>query len=312
MIAASIILSRALAPIETVVGGWRALSAAREGGRRLARAFAEAPTAPARLRLTRPQGRLDVEGVYAAAPGTADPVLKGLSFALEPGEALGVLGASGAGKSALARVLVGVWPTVRGDVRLDGAALSHWPPEQLGGHVGYVPQTAELLDGTVAENIARFDRDAPPEEIMAAARMANVHDMIQTLPEGYNTRVGAGGTVLSGGQRQRVALARALYRQPALLVLDEPNQNLDAAGERALNAAIATARRAGSAVVVLTNRRKLLEAVDLLLVLKDGRQVAFGPKEEVLSAPAAAGGGGQASRAPAAGQRAGRLADVAR
>ncbi|MEO1205701.1 MAG: type I secretion system permease/ATPase [Pseudomonadota bacterium] len=282
MIASSIIMSRALSPIETAIGNWRSFITTRQGYARLAEAFTEAPVRPSRLPLATPQGKVRVEGLFASPIGLRDPVLKGLDFQLEPGDALGVLGASGSGKSTLARVLVGVWPTLKGHVRLDGAALHHWPPEQLGRHVGYLPQAVELFDGTVADNISRFDPEASPQDIIAAARMANVHDMIQALPEGYNTLVGDGGTVLSGGHRQRVALARALYRQPAFVVLDEPNSNLDQDGEAALSQSIDTLRQAGSTVVVLAHRRKALEHVNLLLVLKDGRQAAFGPKDDIL------------------------------
>ena len=211
-------------------------------------------------------------------------MLKGLNFELAPGEALGVLGPSGSGKSTLARVLVGVWPVIRGKVALDGAPLSHWPLDQLGEHIGYLPQDAMLFDGTVAENISRFNSQADPAEIIAAAQNANVHDMILSLPEGYNTRVGDGGAVLSGGQRQRIALARALFGGPSLIVLDEPNSNLDQAGEDALAAAIAAMRRAGRTVVVMAHRRKALEHVSHILVLKEGRQAAFGAKETVLGA----------------------------
>lgn len=287
MIASSIIMSRALAPIETTIANWRGFITARQGYSRLADAFKEAPAAPSRLPLAAPVGRVSVEGVFASPMGVRDPVLKGLNFQLQPGDGLGVLGPSGSGKSTLARILVGVWPTLRGHVRLDGAALNHWPPEQLGRHVGYLPQAVELFEGTVADNIARFDPEAAPQDIIAAARIANVHDMIQALPDGYNTKVGGGGTVLSGGHRQRVALARALYRQPALIVLDEPNSNLDTDGEAALSKSIKTLRLAGSTVIVLAHRRKALEHVNLLLVLKDGRQAAFGPKDEILK-PAAA------------------------
>ncbi|MEO1794156.1 MAG: ATP-binding cassette domain-containing protein, partial [Pseudomonadota bacterium] len=205
-------------------------------------------------------------------------------FELQPGDALGVLGASGSGKSTLARVLVGVCPVMRGHVRLDGAPLVQWPLTQLGRHIGYLPQNAELFDGTVADNIARFDPTADPQAIIAAAQSANVHDMILNLTDGYNTRVGEGGAALSGGQRQRLALARALFGQPALVVLDEPNSNLDTDGEAALAAAILRARAGGRTVVVMAHRRKALENVNYVLILNDGRQAAFGTKDEVLRA----------------------------
>ena len=184
----------------------------------------------------------------------------------------------------MARVLVGVWPVLRGKVRLDGAPLEHWPIEQLGQHIGYLPQDAELFDGTVAENIARFDEAAEPAAVVAAARSANVHDMILSLPEGYNTRVGEGGAVLSGGQRQRIALARALYGEPAFIVLDEPNSNLDTDGEAALAEAIKTMRGAGRTIIVMAHRQKALEHVSHILVLNDGRQANFGTKDEIIGA----------------------------
>lgn len=282
MIAASIIMSRGLAPIEQAVSHWRSFIAARQGLQRLSDEF-DAPTEePERLTLPAPMGRIAVENVFAAPLGQRDPVLKGLDFQMESGDALGVLGPSGSGKSTLARVLVGVWPTIRGAVRLDGAALDQWPPEQLGRNIGYLSQTVELFSGTIAENIARFNPGAQSEDVIAAARAANVHDLIFSLPNGYNTQVGEGGAGLSGGQRQRIALARALYGNPALIVLDEPNSNLDTQGEQALAQAIRTMREAGSTVIVMAHHRGILVHVNKVLVLKDGRQAAFGPKDDIL------------------------------
>ncbi|MCH9806677.1 MAG: type I secretion system permease/ATPase [Alphaproteobacteria bacterium] len=282
MIAASIIMSRALAPIELAIAHWRGFIAARQGLRRLDGEFNGKQLTNKRLNLPTPEGHLAVENVFAGALGERDPILKGLSFSLTPGDALGVLGPSGSGKSTLARVLVGVWPCLRGTVRLDGAALAHWPGEQLGDCIGYLPQSAELLDGTVAENIGRFDPAAEPSEIIAAAQLANVHELIQALPEGYNSRVGEGGAALSGGQRQRIGLARAMFRQPALLVLDEPNSNLDNDGERALAKAIADLRRAGRTVVIIAHRKSVLTHVNKVLVLNEGRQAAFGSKNDII------------------------------
>ena len=282
MIAASIIMSRALAPIELAISHWRGFIATRHGLRRLGETFTASHLDDGQLALPTPRGHVLVEQIFAGALNSREPILKGINFELRPGDALGVLGGSGSGKSTLGRILTGVWPTMRGRICLDGASLDQWPERQLGQHIGYLPQTVELLDGTVADNIARFDPEASPEAIIAAARMAHVHDMILKLPEGYNTRVGDAGATLSGGQRQRVALARALYRLPALLVLDEPNSNLDADGERALSEAIANLRAAGSTVVVMAHRRSALENVNLLLVLNEGRQSAFGPKDEIL------------------------------
>lgn len=282
MIAASIILARALAPIEQAIGHWRGFTSARQGMSRVKAALAALPEDTSRMRLPEPQGRLTVEKAYAAPPGVADPILKDISFRLSPGDALGVIGPSASGKSTLARALVGVWPLIHGAVRLDDAALDQWDPEQLGRNIGYLPQDVELFDGTVEENIARFEAERDPEAVVAAAQKADVHRLILALPDGYGTRIGEGGAVLSAGQRQRVALARALYREPVLIVLDEPNSNLDADGDAALTRAIETLRADGRVVVVMAHRPSAITAVNLLLVLKEGRQVEFGPKAEVL------------------------------
>jgi ABC-type protease/lipase transport system fused ATPase/permease subunit len=201
---------------------------------------------------------------------------------VKPGTGLGIIGPTGAGKSTLARALVGVWPRIRGKVQLDGADIRQWDPDQLGRHVGYLPQEVELFDGTIAENISRFQPEAEPDQIVQAARQAAVHDMIVRLPDGYNTRVGNGGHRLSAGQLQRVGLARAMFGDPVLLVLDEPNANLDAEGEAALVQAVENARNRGATVVVVAHRPSALAAIDTLLMLKEGQQVAFGPKDEVL------------------------------
>ncbi len=288
MIAASIIMARALAPVELAIAHWRGFIAARQGLLRLAKEFTASANTAERLTLPEPSGQLHVDNVFAAASGGREPVLKGLNFKLEPGDALGVLGPSGSGKSTLARILVGVWPTLRGHVCLDSAPLEQWPPEQLGRHIGYLPQNAELFDGTVAENIARFDPEASSDAIIAAARSANVHEMILGLSDGYNTRVGEGGAKLSGGQCQRLALARALFGDPALIVLDEPNSNLDTDGEAALAAAIKAVSDDGRTVVVMAHRRRALEHVSHILVLNDGRQSTFGTKGDVLRATAQA------------------------
>jgi len=233
------------------------------------------------MRLPRPKGALAVESVCAAPPGAAKPVLNDVSFALEPGEVLGLVGPSAAGKSTLARLLVGVWSPLSGKVRLDGAEVHHWDQEALGPYIGYLPQDVELFDGTVADNIARFT-DAEPEAVVRAARTAGVHDMILRLSQGYDTRIGEGGCILSGGQRQRIALARALFGDPVLVVLDEPNASLDAEGDKALGQAIAELKAAGSTVVVIAHRASLIGAADKLLVLRDGQVNVFGPTAEVL------------------------------
>lgn len=282
MIAASIILSRALAPVEQAIGNWRAFVGARQSAQRIRGALEALPESAKRMELPEPKGALKVQKAYAAAPGLREPVLKGVNFKLEPGDALGVIGPSASGKSTLARTLVGVWPLLRGNVRLDGAALDQWDPLQLGRNIGYLPQDVELFDGTVEENIARFDPDRASEDIVAAAQKAGVHDLILNLADGYGTRIGEGGSVLSAGQRQRVALARALYGNPKLIVLDEPNSNLDSEGEAALTEAILSLRKEGATVVVMAHRPSAIAAVNLLLVLREGKQAGFGPKDEVL------------------------------
>jgi len=282
MIAASIILSRALAPIEQAVGNWRAFISARQGAGRIRAALESLPVNEARMALPEPAGKLSISKLYAAPPGITEPVLKAINLKLEPGDALGVIGPSASGKSTLARVLVGVWPTLKGAVRLNRASLDQWDRKQLGRNIGYLPQDVELFDGTVEENIARFDHEREPENIVEAAQKAGVHDLILHLPDGYETQIGEGGAVLSAGQRQRVALARALYGNPVLVVLDEPNSNLDSEGETALTEAILKLREEGCAVVVMAHRPSAIAAVNLLLVLREGRQIGFGPKDEVL------------------------------
>jgi ABC-type protease/lipase transport system fused ATPase/permease subunit len=242
----------------------------------------EVPKTPHRIILPRMQGHLTVSDVYAAPLGSPEIVLKGLNFSLAPGQALGVIGPSASGKSTLARTLVGVWPLKRGEIRLDGAALDQWDRNQLGRNIGYLPQDIELFDGTIAENIARFDPRCTEQDILFAARRANVHELILRLPQGYETRVGEGGAVLSGGQRQRIALARALCGNPAFIVLDEPNSNLDAEGERALCDVIRELRREARTIVVMAHRASVISAVDHLLVLREGRQAGFGRRDDVL------------------------------
>lgn len=288
IIAASIIAGRALAPVDQVIGQWRALARAAESHRRLRGAFDAAPAAPA-LALPDPAGRLEVSGLGVLVPGAAPGadgqrprILERVAFALEPGDGLGVIGNSAAGKSTLARVLVGAWLPDAGEVRLDGATLGQWEPAALGRHIGYLPQSVELLPGTLAENIARFDPAARDGDIVAAARAAGVHEMILRLPEGYATRIGAGQPPLSGGQIQRVGLARALYGTPALVVLDEPNANLDSEGDDALTSAISGLRDRGATVVVMAHRPSAIAAVNKVLVLHRGMVARFGSKEDIL------------------------------
>ncbi len=282
MIAGSIIMGRALAPIQMAIGQWRGFNAARDAYSRLNAFYEIVPEDGDNLQLPAPKGHLSVENMTAGPPGAQSAVLAGLHFQLKPGQGLGVIGPSAAGKSTLARLLVGIWLPQKGAVRLDGATFDQWSHDEVGKHIGYLPQEVELFDGTVGENISRFNGGATPEAIVEAARWAGVHELILRLPEGYDTRIGEGGAVLSGGQTQRVALARALYGDPVLIVLDEPNASLDAEGDAALSRAIAEARKRDKTVIVMAHRPSAIAAVDQLLMLKDGRQAAFGPKEEVL------------------------------
>lgn len=281
MIAASILIGRALQPIELAVANWKGFLGAREAYGRMGRLLELVGAEPERMSLPRPQGSVSVENIVAGAPGGKAPILRGVSFAVGAGELLGIVGPSAAGKSSLARILVGVWRVTAGAVRLDGSDLFHWDPKQLGRHLGYLPQDVELFGGTVAENIARFD-EIDEEAVVAAARLAGCHELIQNLPEGYNTNIGDNGQVLSGGQRQRIGLARSLYRTPSLIVLDEPNANLDAAGEEALLAALQKLKLMGVTVILITHKINILSIVDKLLILQDGMAQAFGARDEIL------------------------------
>ncbi|UXT99019.1 type I secretion system permease/ATPase [Agrobacterium tumefaciens] len=283
IIAGSILSARALAPVDLAIANWKGFIAARQSRHRLERTLALLPDAAMRLDLPAPQALLSVERVSALPPETTEPVLQDIAFTLQAGSGLGVIGASGSGKSSLARLLVGLWRPLKGSIRLDGATLDQWPAEALARHIGYMPQMIELLDGTIAENIASFDRQASSEKIIAAARAARIHDLVVSLPDGYSTEVGETGRQLSAGQKQRIALARALYGDPFLVVLDEPNSNLDSEGEDALTAAILGIRERGGVAVIIAHRPSALLAVDKVLMIADGRQQAFGPKEEVLA-----------------------------
>ena len=282
MIATTIILGRALAPVEMLVAGWRSLVEVRAAARRLRQLLAAAPAARGGTALPAPRGELAVERVVYGFPGAERPALRGVSFALQPGESLGIIGPTAAGKSTLARVAIGVWTPVSGAVRLDGADVAAWDREDLGRHVGYVPQAVGLFGGTVAENIARLG--APDDAaVVRAAQRAHAHEMILRLPKGYDTAVGDTGAALSPGQRQRVALARALYGDPRLVVLDEPNANLDAEGEEALVRTLQALREQRVTVLVVAHRPSLLGGVDKLLVLKEGQVELFGPRAEVVA-----------------------------
>jgi ATP-binding cassette subfamily C protein len=282
IIASSILSARALQPVELAIANWKGFISARQSWKRLGdvlRAFAKEDP---RLPLLKPGSSLSVEGLSVAPPGDQRLIVKNMSFRLERGSGLGIIGPSASGKSSLARALVGVWAPARGSVRLDGAALDQWSSEALGRHIGYLPQEIELFEGTVAQNIARFDPDAPAKAVIAAAETAGVHDVVVRLPKGYDTNIGESGLGLSAGQRQRVALARALYKDPFLVVLDEPNSNLDAEGEQALTNAIASVRARGGIVIVIAHRPSALSAVNLMLAMSDGEARGFGPPEEVL------------------------------
>jgi ATP-binding cassette subfamily C protein len=281
MIASSILSSRALAPIELAISSWRPFIGARQAWSRLKPALAVLDEAP-EVAPERPQRRVTLDHVFVAPPGSPLPTVKDVGFTLEAGQGLAVIGPSASGKSTLARALVGVWPVLRGSLRLDGATLEQWPEETRGAIIGYMPQEVQLFSGTIAENIARFDPAMTEEGVRAAARAAGAYDLIVGLPKGFDTPVGEAGGVLSGGQRQRIALARALYGDPFLVVLDEPNASLDSDGDAALTAAIAGVLARGGIVVVVAHRPSALASIDQVLILADGQVQAFGPKEEVL------------------------------
>ena len=282
IIAASIIMSRGLAPIEQAVGNWQQFQGYRKASGRLSEVLQKVPAETERMRLPDPKGLVEAEGLTVAIKGNEKPLLHNLNFRVQPGQGLGVIGPTGAGKSTLARVLVGVVEPTSGTVRLDGATPEQRSSEDLGRVVGYLPQDVQLFDGTVAQNISRFAEQPKPEDIVAAAQLANVHDLIMRLPKGYDTPLGENGARLSAGQRQRVALARALYGNPATLVMDEPNSNLDADGEAALDRAIRASLARGASVIVVAHRPSALHAIHSVLVLSEGRQVAYGPRDEVL------------------------------
>lgn len=282
MIAASIIMGRTLAPIEAVVGHWKSFTAARRSYARLADIVGRIGLEPQRVMLPRPRGLIETENLGVAAPGSQTAILHDVSVRLEPGSVVGIIGPSAAGKSTLVRAITGVWPITSGAVRIDGADLRHWDPQALGRHLGYLPQDVELFDGTVAQNIARFDTQ-DDAAIVAVAQRAGCHDLIQALPDGYNTRIGSGGHGLSGGQRQRIALARAMYGDPSLVVLDEPNASLDQAGEAALMRAVADLRERGTTVVIVTHKVSLLAGADQILMLEGGTLRASGSADQILT-----------------------------
>lgn len=283
MIASSILMSRALAPIEQALGQWQAVARARTGWHRLKSLLEEERPEPKRLPLPRPSAMLEVKQLTVVPPGARQATLREVSFRVQPGQAVGVIGASGAGKSTLACALTGVWTLEGGQVRLDGATLDQYDPDTLGQLVGYLPQTVKLFDGTLAENIARMAQNPDPEKVVGAARRAAADEMIRRQPQGYDTPIIGGGSRLSGGQIQRVGLARALYSNPVLLVLDEPNSNLDNEGTEALNQAIRDMKAAGNAVLIMAHRPAAIRECEMLLVLDGGSSRIFGPRDEVLA-----------------------------
>jgi ATP-binding cassette subfamily C protein PrsD len=283
IIAGSILGSRALAPVDLAIANWRGFVAARQGWKRLSHLFTHLPPQVAPMALQPPAKTLVVQNAAVAPPGEQKLVCQDVNFSLTAGKALGVIGPTASGKSSLARLLVGVWTPARGSVRIDGATLDQWSPEALGRHVGYVPQDVELFSGTVAQNIARFEEPPEAEAVIAAAQAAGVHELIINLGAGYETNVGDHGNALSAGQAQRIALARALYRDPFLVVLDEPNSNLDAEGDEALTRAILGVRARGGIAVVVAHRPSAIAGADYILVMAKGRQQQFGPKEEILN-----------------------------
>lgn len=297
IIAASILATRALAPIDQSIASWRHFVAARQGLKRLRALFAAVPPPEPRMALPAPTKSLRVETLYVGPPGEREPILRNIAFALTAGDGLGIIGPSASGKSTLGRALVGLWPAMKGKVLIDAAPLDQWDDERLGRHIGYLPQDVQLFDGTVADNIARLDDTASPGSIIDAATQAGLHEHILALPDGYNTRIGQGGAHLSAGQRQRLGLARALFGNPFLVVLDEPNANLDADGEISVSQAIRSVRDRGGIAIVIAHRPSAIASVDQLMVMRAGEIVSFGAKEEVIAktmralAPTASVGG---------------------
>lgn len=282
IIASSVLMGRALAPVEQGIGQWASIQRARRSWNNLSELLAAVPPEADRLELPKPKGLLEVQSLAVMAPGEKAPQLKNVSFVAQPGQAIGVIGPSGSGKTTLARALTGTWRPAVGTVRLDGAALSQYSAEALGHHIGYLPQRVQLFEGTIAENIARLDPDLDSEKVVAAARKAAAHDLIVKLPDGYDTRLPPNGGRLSGGQMQRIGLARALYGDPSVVILDEPNSNLDNEGSLALNHAIRQLKAHGKTVFIMAHRPAAIQECEMLLVIDQGTMTAFGPKDEVL------------------------------
>lgn len=284
MIAGSILLGRALAPVEQAIGQWPLVQRAHEGWHKLSELLGKIASEPARTELPVPRAILEAQQVTVVPPGDNQAALRMMTFRLQPGQAMGVIGQSGAGKSTLARVITGIWPAAAGKIRLDGAALEQYDPDVLGGYIGYLPQRVSLFDGSIAENIARMAMQPDDKLVVEAAKKAGAHEMILKMPDGYDTRVSAAGGRLSGGQMQRIGLARAMYGNPIILVLDEPNSNLDSIGSDALNSTIRDMKAEGNAVIIMAHRPAAILECELLLVIEDGMRKAFGPRDEVLKA----------------------------
>jgi PrtD family type I secretion system ABC transporter len=289
IVASSIIMGRALAPVEQAVGNWQQFLGFRKAMERLSKVLDLVPAEKERMKLPDPKGFLEVENLVVMLPGSEKPILQNVSFKVKPGHGLGIIGPTGAGKSTLSRVLVGLMPPFRGAVRLDGATPDQRSDDERGKMIGYLPQDIQIFDGTVAQNIARFSENPDPQKVVEAAQLANIHDFIMRLPQGYDTPLAESGSRLSAGQKQRVALARALFGDPVLFVMDEPNSNLDAEGEHALDRAIRACLKRGASVVVVAHRPSALHAMNDLLVLTNGQVAAYGTRDEILKKVGAQG-----------------------
>ena len=301
IVAGAILLGQALRPVDQLIGGWRQIGASKTAYERLQTLLATYPEQQRHMSLPAPRGAWQFDKLAAAPPGVRIPTLRGITFSVEPGEIVAVLGPSASGKSTLARAGLGVWPVLSGSVRLDGWEIQQYNRDELGPHIGYLPQDIELFDGTVAENIARFG-EVDSDKVIAAARLSGVDELIRHLPDGYDTYIGSGGGVLSAGQRQRVGLARAVYGNPQVIVLDEPNSNLDDAGEQALLECVDGLRERGASMMVITHRRPVLSRVDKILILREGQMAAFGNRDEVLAKLSGGAGHQSTAQATAAGQ----------
>jgi len=310
MFVGSMLLGRALSPIDQMIAGWKGFIGARAQYQRLDEVLEKQSAEPERMSLPVPKGHVQVENLIVGAPGSKTPIIKNISFATPAGAVVGIIGPSASGKSTLARALLGVWRPQHGVVRLDGADVNNWDKQELGPHIGYLPQDIELFEGSISENIARFG-EVDPVRVVEAAEMAGVHEMILQLSEGYDTVIGSGGLSLSGGQRQRIGLARALYGSPRLVVLDEPNSNLDDVGERALGAAIQQIKATGATVFIITHRTTILAQLDLLLMMRNGAIVLYGPRDKVLSELAAQQQAGQPKPATPSPSAPAKAADTA-